>query len=83
LRENNAYEMHTLHGSMSVRRILLLVVRGLMAWLPDSFLGALYYHRLRTLPLSQHAETVRGLKRRFEEQKLTIERTGSMRAIET
>ena len=46
LREMNTYEIHTLHGSMSVSRILRLVVRGLMVWLPDSFLGALYYHRL-------------------------------------
>jgi glycosyltransferase involved in cell wall biosynthesis len=82
LRENNAYEMHTLHGSMSVRRILLLVVRGLMVCLPDSFLGALYYHRLRAWPLSQHAETVRAMKRRIEAQKSTIERTGSMHGIE-
>lgn len=83
LREYNAFEMNTLHDSMSVRRILLLVVRGLMVWLPDSLLGALYYHRLRALPVSQHAETVRRLKRRIEEQKSTIERTGSMRGIET
>lgn len=83
LRENNTYEMHTLRGAMSARRILLLVVRGLIAWLPDSLLGALYYHRLRAWPLSQHAETVRGLKRRFEEQKLTIERTDNMPGLET
>ncbi len=79
LREANAYEMHPLHGSMSVRRILLLVVRGLMPWLPDSLLGALYYHRLRAWPISQHAEMIRGLKRRIEAQKLNIEQGGSIR----
>jgi len=83
LREMNTYEVHTLHGSMSVPRILRLVVRGLMVWLPDSLLGALYYRRLHAGPFSQHAETVRGLKRRLEEQKLSIERTGGLRGIET
>jgi glycosyltransferase involved in cell wall biosynthesis len=81
LREMNRYEVHTLHDSVSVTRILRLVVRGLMVWLPDSLLGALYDHRLRAWPSSQHAETIRGLKRRVEEQKLTIERSGSKRAI--
>jgi glycosyltransferase involved in cell wall biosynthesis len=83
LREMNKYEVHTLHDSMSVRRILRLVVRGLMVWLPDSFLGALYYHRLNAWSFSRHAETARALKRRIETQKLAIERTGSMRGIET
>jgi glycosyltransferase involved in cell wall biosynthesis len=83
LRENNRYEMHTLRGSMSVRRILLLVVRGLMIWLPDSLLGALYYRRLRAWPVSHDAEAIRGFKLRIEDQKLNIERTGFMRGIET
>lgn len=83
LREMNSYEVHTLDGPVSARRIVRLVARRLMLLLPDSFFGALYYHRLHAMPFSQHAETVRGLKRRIEEQKLTIERTGSMRGIET
>ena len=83
LREMNTYEVHTLHDSVSVARILRLVVRGLMAWLPDPLLGALYYHRLRGWPPSPHAETIRGFKRRVEEQKSNIERTGSMRGTGT
>ena len=83
LREMNTYEVHTLHDPVSVARILRLVARGLMVWLPDSLLGALYYHRLRAWPSSLHAETIRGLKRRVQEQKSNIERTGTMSGIGT
>ncbi|MDQ6770968.1 MAG: glycosyltransferase [Gemmatimonadota bacterium] len=83
LREMNRYEVHTLPDSLSVARILGLLLRGLVAWLPDSLLGALYNHRLRAWPSSQHAETIRELKRRVEEQKSNIERTGTMRRMGT
>ena len=83
LREMNRYEIHTLHDSVSVARILRLVMRVLMAWLPDFLLAALYNHRLRAWPSSQHTEAIRGLKRRVAEQKSMIERTGSMRGVGT
>ena len=83
LREMNRYEVHTLSDSLSVARILGLFLRGLVVWLPDSLLGALYNHRLRAWPSSPHAETIRELKRRVEEQKSNIERTGGMRRMGT